>query len=295
MQLILLFFYCLIALPLTAQINQCETVSGLKYRVYQQGSGPDLTADQFAYVHVNMRLGDSVLFSTRDVGELVPIKVFSREEERPSIDPVSDVLRYLKVGDSVTITQSMADLPQGNIPPEFLGHSEIYYDLAVYEGISQEDFEARQAVISAEEEEEKNIALAREPALLAAAQERQADYQAGQLQGGRTTASGLEYVIHEQGTGPLPEPGEMVTVHYIGMLAAEGTVFDQSFNRGSPIRFKLGAGQVITGWDEGIALLPKGSRATLIISAELGYGVRGTPNGSIPPNSVIMFYVELLE
>lgn len=106
------------------------------------------------------------------------------------------------------------------------------------------------------------------------------------------TDSGLRYVITKEGSGPRPKRGEMVSVHYTGKLP-DGAVFDSSRSRGEPIRIPIGAGRVIAGWDEGIMLLAKGSSATLIIPPDLGYGASGVP-GAIPPNSWLVFDVELL-
>jgi peptidylprolyl isomerase len=107
-----------------------------------------------------------------------------------------------------------------------------------------------------------------------------------------TTASGLKYVILQEGTGEKPQPGSLVEVHYTGTLE-DGTKFDSSYDRGEPIQFPLGQGQVIQGWDEGIALLNTGSKAKLIIPPELGYGARGAGN-VIPPNATLIFEVELV-
>lgn len=107
-----------------------------------------------------------------------------------------------------------------------------------------------------------------------------------------TTASGLKVVIIEEGTGPLPKPGEMVQVHYTGTLT-DGTKFDSSYDRNEPIAFILGHGQVIPGWEEGIALLKVGSKAKLTIPSALAYGERGA-GGVIPPNATLNFDIELL-
>ena len=107
-----------------------------------------------------------------------------------------------------------------------------------------------------------------------------------------TTASGLEYVILEEGDGPIPENGQIVSVHYTGWLL-DGSKFDSSVDRGTPFQFPLGQGRVIGGWDEGIALLNEGSTARLIIPSDLGYGEFGS--GSIPPGASLVFEVELLE
>jgi peptidylprolyl isomerase len=109
-----------------------------------------------------------------------------------------------------------------------------------------------------------------------------------------TTESGLQYLILEQGSGESPQPGDIVEVHYTGTLA-DGTVFDSSYERGQPIRFPLGLGQVIPGWDEGIGLLQVGDKARLIIPPELAYGEAGAGGGVIPPNATLTFEVELVD
>lgn len=114
-------------------------------------------------------------------------------------------------------------------------------------------------------------------------------------QGGKQlkTPSGLVVDFLQEGKGPLPAKGQTVLVHYTGTLL-NGQKFDSSRDRGQPFSFVLGQGQVIKGWDEGLALMKVGSRAKLTIPPELGYGARGA-GGIIPPNSVLVFDVELLD
>ena len=106
-----------------------------------------------------------------------------------------------------------------------------------------------------------------------------------------TTPTGLKYVDEVIGTGASPSQGHMVDVHYLGTLA-DGTKFDSSYDRGKPISFSLGMGQVIKGWDEGLKSMKVGGKRKLIIPPDLGYGAAG--KGNIPPNATLFFEVELM-
>ena len=107
-----------------------------------------------------------------------------------------------------------------------------------------------------------------------------------------TTESGLKYLVVKKSNNPIKaEKGMMVNVHYTGFLI-DGKVFDSSIERGNPIGFELGTGNVIRGWDEGIALMNVGDKIRLIIPSDLGYGDNGA--GSIPPNATLLFDVELV-
>ena len=112
-----------------------------------------------------------------------------------------------------------------------------------------------------------------------------------------TTASGLRIADSVEGKGAAPQPGQTVKVHYTGWLFVDGkkgAKFDSSRDRGQPFAFTLGKGEVIQGWDEGVATMRIGGQRTLIIPPALGYGSRGA-GGVIPPNATLIFDVELLD
>src|SRR3989337_1905652 len=104
------------------------------------------------------------------------------------------------------------------------------------------------------------------------------------------TGSGLKYIEIEPGTGDSPEPGQTVVVHYTGWLE-DGTKFDSSLDTGTPFSFPIGTGQVIPGWDQGLATMQVGGKRRLVIPPELAYGPEGAGNGLIPPNATLIFDV----
>jgi peptidylprolyl isomerase len=111
-----------------------------------------------------------------------------------------------------------------------------------------------------------------------------------------TTPSGLRIIDVKPGTGPVPQAGQTVTVNYTGWLFVDGKKgkkFDSSLDRNQPFSFTLGQGQVIKGWDEGLATMHVGGQRTLIIPPDLGYGARGA-GGVIPPDATLIFDVDLL-
>ena len=111
-------------------------------------------------------------------------------------------------------------------------------------------------------------------------------------EGVQVTASGLQYKVLTEGQGAKPGPDSRVRVHYKGSLL-DGTVFDSSYDRGEPAVFTLSS--VVPGWQEGLQLMPVGSKYMLWLPSELGYGDTGTPGGPIAPGSALVFEVELVD
>ncbi len=150
-------------------------------------------------------------------------------------------------------------------------------------GDAAEKFNAIEAFRTFEGSREKRIAADRE-AVSAELDKLAAGFE--------ETASGLRYKVIQKGDGKKAEKGNTVSVHYKGQLA-DGTVFDSSYKRNSPLDFQVGVGQVIPGWDEGICLLNVGDKARLVIPSDLGYGSAGA-GGVIPPDATLVFDVELM-
>ncbi len=126
----------------------------------------------------------------------------------------------------------------------------------------------------------------------------EAAFTAAMAQGAKpvTTPSGLQIIDSKVGTGASPKAGQTCVMHYTGWLyenGAKGKKFDSSVDRNEPFEFPIGRGQVIAGWDEGVASMKVGGKRTLIIPPALGYGARGA-GGVIPPNATLIFDVELL-
>ena len=114
-----------------------------------------------------------------------------------------------------------------------------------------------------------------------------------------TSVTGFKYVRIQAGNGTTPKLGNRLTVHYTGRLT-NGKIFDSSLENGSPFRFKLGKREVIPGWDQGFLLMSEGEKGVLIVPPHLAYGDRGSgerPDGTytVPPNSTLIFEVELLK
>jgi len=146
----------------------------------------------------------------------------------------------------------------------------------------QEAFNNALQALKEKEEEERKERLARIEQLIAE-----------KWPGTVKTESGLHYIIKKEGEGDPPTPGKTVVAHYTGRLLETNRQFDSSHDRGEPIRFRVGTGQVIPGWDEALLSMKKGEKRILIIPPELAYGERGVAR-VIPPSSWLLFEVELI-
>jgi FKBP-type peptidyl-prolyl cis-trans isomerase FkpA len=252
---------------------------GFKYKMHTAAKGAKPQAGDAISFHQYVRKGDSLIQSTRKMGG-EPLQIQIPSDARG--DKFIEAVKMMGAGDSMTLAIVIDSLGAGAVRPPFRQGEFIYFDFKMEEIKSAAVVEA-ELTATKNKEEKLHITLG----------EILAKYRKGKLETTKT-ASGLKYVIMEQGTGAKPETGKSVSVHYIGVLK-NGKEFDNSFKRGQPITFPLGQGQVIKGWDEGIALLNVGSKGVFFIPSNLAYGATPPPGLPIKPNAELVFYVELVK
>ncbi|RSK32368.1 FKBP-type peptidyl-prolyl cis-trans isomerase [Hymenobacter metallilatus] len=285
--------------------------SGLEYRIYHRENGryvlrPALpTTGDATYparvgrimsLHLQFRTAtDSVLMHSRRQNRNQPVRVPLDTVRRQQWGSVEQALSLLQPGDSgvfrLNVDTVFLKSFRQPVPPFIRRAGPTLTVLAKAEKVQTQE-EARQEVqqqmLQAQAEAKKQAAqlALKEDARI------QAYLKLNKLKGIKTP-SGLYYAITKVGPGPKPKTGQTVAVLYTGMLLS-GKVFDASARNGNkPIEFPLGQGRVIPGWDQGIALLPKGSKAVLLIPSALAYGPQGA-GADIPANSILRFNVELV-
>lgn len=262
------------------------TESGLKYKIIEKGEGEKAEVLDILSMNMIYRLEDSVLFDTRMSG--MPMYLELTEPEYPG--DIYEGLALLSVGDSAsfiidaekffTMTAGVPELPQ------FITAGDVlHFDVRLNKAMDEAGFMEEQERMMEERVRQNEQRAQDEGGLLE-------KYIADQGITESPRPSGLYFVEKEKGSGPKVNSGQVVSVHYEGRLL-DGTVFDSSYDRGTPLEFQVGAGQVIPGWDEGISLMNVGGKALLVIPSFLGYGERGAGQ-SIPPYSSLVFEVEVV-
>jgi FKBP-type peptidyl-prolyl cis-trans isomerase FkpA len=255
-----------------------KTDNGLWYKKISITGSPKAKMGDFLVVNFvthTPKPKDSVIADTHKNGGPMMIEVKAPTWK----GDVSEGLTWLGAGDSVSFLMLADSMFKKNPLPPYLKHGDyLRIDIKVIAVKSRDDIQKLQASAAAQSAQQEKGALD--------------DYLKSNKINAQQTASGLYYMIDTKGKGALPKPGQSVTVNYTGMLL-NGTVFDSSTKPGrQPFTFVLGQGQVIKGWDEGIALMPVGSKGRLIIPSDLAYGPQG--NQGIPPNSPLLFQIEVI-
>ncbi len=261
-----------------------ESGNGFSYNLaVHNEDAKSITDGMIVMYHSDYMINDTVLFSSRQSSAGTPHSLMYNQAMDADSVPMLMAIKMCHEGDSGIFKFNAKDLFENSfkipLPDSISPESNILAHLKVVNIFTREDHQAYMEGLENEAFEKQLVQI-----------DEMLDAEGVEYQ---TTESGLRYVIVEEGQGEHPNAGDEVTVHYTGMLV-NGTVFDSSVDRGEPFQFPLGVGRVIPGWDEGIALLNKNAKAKLYIPSKLGYGMRGA-GGAIPPNSILIFEVELLD
>ena len=259
-----------------------QSENGYQYKFVRQSEG--MKPQDGAYLEYNMRYTNEKDSTLYDSGENpYPVVVPFNSQQWEESGPFYKALLTLAEGDSIILKIPTKRLFNESFNSEVPGDLNEDGEITMYVGFTRMMTEGEfRDVIAARESDQMAVDIAEIERFLAASGI-----------AAQSTESGLHYVITKPGSGENASPGSTVSVHYEGSLL-DGTVFDSSIDRGEPLSFPLGMGQVIPGWDEGIALLNKGAKATLYIPSGLAYGPMGA-GSVIAPNSILKFEVELVD
>ncbi len=274
---------------LLASCNQYRTQvteNGLKYQIHdhKDGNRQVQVGDILTFHLVLKNSDDSVLNDTYVQNN--PIRMMYQQPEFKG--SFEEGLGMLSVGDSATFfvnADSLFAKMHQPLPPAIKQGSDLVFRVRLLGAQTPEDFQKSRAE---DMEKQKDID---DKVIKDYLTENSISDKA------QRSETGLYYIVTQEGNGGKPGMGDKVSVHYEGKLL-DGTVFDGSksspHSEGKPLEFNVGTGMVIPGWDEGIMGMKKGEKGTLVIPSGLAYGPDGSP-GAIPPNSVLLFDVELVD
>ena len=280
------------ASPSTKQSGYAKLSGGVDYKIIKHGTGKKAEVGEFVEMHIVMKADTMVLHNSRmenhNKAVTLPINKTTNRGDWTVAFP------YLSVGDSAVIRVSMDTILAMNagqkLPPFITKGKKLYYEVNVVKLKSAEENTKEMEAGTKEMQEMMKKQAQTDDKLLQ-------DYFAANNIKANKTASGLYYTIQTEGTGENVAKGQKVSVNYTGKLL-NGKMFDSNVDPSkghvSPFEFAVGQGSVIPGWDEGLTLLKKGSKATLYIPSPLGYGPRAA-GADIGPNSVLIFDIEVLD
>lgn len=248
------------------------TSSGIAINFIKEGSGKALEKGNIVKINLRYETEEGKVILENEANK--PLVIQYNRDTSSLNGKFPEVFNVLSVGDSIKFQIEAEDLYlktfRRPLPDSVKREDMLLFNLGVVEQMSQDEY--RQSISKEQNRIDSEIieSYLNDKGIKAI-----------------KTESGLEYKIIERGSGPPPKKGQTVNVKYAGRLL-DGTPFDSG-----EIKFVLGQGKVIKGWDEGIGYLNVGAKGSLYIPSSLGYGARGS--GPIPPNSILEFDVELLE
>ncbi|HLO71140.1 MAG TPA: FKBP-type peptidyl-prolyl cis-trans isomerase [Flavipsychrobacter sp.] len=262
-----------------------KTQSGIEYKMCRDNKATAVAKEgDLVDIHIHTKYNDSLIFDSRVNNNNKPVSL-PLNKVRFNGD-LAEVLSMMSAGDSMIAMVSVDSLisSKQKTQPWMKPGSKITYVISMISVKTQEQINKEKNMASSEQ-----MAIDEKLILKYLADNK--------IVGAKKTASGLYYIIRQPGKGDNAKAGQTVYVNYTGRTL-DGNAFDSSvdpkFNHVEPLSFLLGRGNVIQGWDEGISLLNKGGKATLYIPSPLAYG-KNSPTAAIPPNSVLIFDVELID
>ncbi|MBL3656966.1 FKBP-type peptidyl-prolyl cis-trans isomerase [Fulvivirga sediminis] len=304
----------MLALLMAVVLQSCgqkekQTASGLTYTVLEKGDGEVIKDSLFLVLNMSYKDDNDSTWMTTAEKEIPAIVPKNDSIWSSSQGSIEEILNELSVGDSVSFQISIADFfansVKSPVPPTVNKEGTLTFNIGVEKAMTQEEFMAwRQEMMQKQQAkmaEEADAQLETDVKIIE-------EYLAENNIEAEKTESGLYYVIKEEGSGDKPEVGETVSVNYAGHVL-NGPYFDTSIesvakeqgiynedrpNGYGPLEFPLGKGRVIKGWDEGVALLNEGGKATLYIPSGLAYGPRQRSE-EITANAILVFDVELVD
>jgi FKBP-type peptidyl-prolyl cis-trans isomerase len=268
-----------------------KTSSGIMYRIISEGKGPAVKVGDFIKLHYTRKVDDSLMEST--FGKMPAYaKVDSVEGQYSPVE----IFRLLRKGDSVVVVELvdtlMKKVPMGQLPPFLKKGGKITTAFRVVDVFSSEDLARTDG--EAEMTKERGRREKESDAKSVEQIKQMESYLAKNNIKAQKTGRGTYVAIQDPGTGPAADSGKYVSVKYTGRLLADNKVFESNMDGSRPpISFMIGTGGVIRGWDEGLALLKKGGKATLYIPGFLAYGPDPGPGGKTYES--LVFDVELVD
>jgi FKBP-type peptidyl-prolyl cis-trans isomerase FkpA len=264
------------------QSEGIKTEHGYRFINHTDKGGVKPQPGETVMVNHDTYVGDSLLASTlKSLGGPREYNIASKESLPERVPALYDALLLMGEGDSATTYETIDTFLRKFIPESLKDAKEVRYEIVLVDVISKAEKDKEQAEAEAKFQSVQNKA-----------QETVKNYASGNLSSQlTTTASGLKVLIDNKGAGAPVKQGEGIKVHYYGCLK-DGNMFDNSYQRGQPYPFPAGVGQMIPGFDEGVMLLNHGGSGFFFIPSKLGYGDQ--PAGQIPPNSELIFYVEVI-
>ncbi len=264
--------------------NKGKTPTGYDYEliVSNEGRKPKV-GDEVRY-HQKIFISDSILMSTYLSMSPMRVIIPPLEEVAKPVRPDYEALFFMSAGDSL-VTYQKLDTFSKEILPKGTKNSDVYrYEIKLLSIKDKTDVDKSLAAMRA-----RDVPVSDSLYQLLNAYKNK---QLGDVL--QKSESGLEYIIHEEGTGKKAEPGRFVTMHYSGCFQAEENCFASTFRDAKPYTARIGRRRVIKAWDEGIPMLSEGGKATFFVPYELAYGLAGNPP-QIPEKADLVFYVEVLK